>query len=192
MRSSRGKRHAAALAVLALGVVFALTYVVPAVGGPQAFSSASPTQIAKKALKTAKKADRRAKQAKKSADSANAILKARKGVLSADVRTVSSADTSIAQGAVQIVAVQCPAGTTIVSGGYSLIGPEAHVFSNRRSGNGWAVGGDNTAAVAGPATLTVDAQCAATGQAVASGHRQQLDRKRDQELLEQQRAAHRR
>jgi hypothetical protein len=37
--------------------------------------------------------------------------------------------------------------------------------SSRRSGNGWSVGGDNTAAAetgAGAASLTVDAQSAAT------------------------------
>jgi hypothetical protein len=184
MRSSSGKRRVAALTVLAMGVFFALTYVVPAAGGPEALSSASPTKIAKRALKTARKADRRSRQA-------IATLNNRKGFLAADVRTVSSAPTSIAQGAVQVVAVECPAGTVVVSGGYSLIGPEANVFSERRSGNGWSVGADNTAAVAGPATLTVDAQCAATGNAVASRRGDQLDRRRDERLAEQQRQAHR-
>lgn len=155
------------LTVVGLAVVFALSHAVPAIGGPSAFSSASPLSIAKKALKTAKKADRRARQARKKADQALAKLGREQGFLAANVQTVSSAPKSIAPGAVEIAAVECPAGTVVVSGGYSLIGPEANVFSSRRSGNGWAVGGDNTAAAdvgvgAGAASLTVDAQCASS------------------------------
>jgi hypothetical protein len=177
------------LAAMALAVVFALSYVVPAVGGPRALSSASPLSVAKKALKTAKKADRRARQAKKKADDVATSLN--KGFLGADVRTVSSAPVTIAQGAVQIASVDCPPGTVVLSGGYALIGPEANVFSDRRSGNGWSVGGDNTAAVSGPATLTVDAQCATTGNAVAARRSTSRDAQRDQRLAEQQRASHR-
>jgi hypothetical protein len=175
---------------ITLAVVFALSYVVPAVGGSPAFSSANPVSLAKKALKTAKKANRTARQAKKKADQATAKLNATKGVLGSDVRTVSSAPVTIAQGAVQIGAVDCPAGTVVVSGGFALIGPEANVFSDRRSGNGWAVGADNTAAVSGPATLTVDAQCATTGNAVAARRSATGDARRDQRIAEQQRASH--
>jgi hypothetical protein len=175
-------RRFVTLTILALTVVFTLSYGVPAVGGPHALSSASPLSIAKKALKRAKKADRRARQAL-------TTLNRRKGFLATDVKTVTSPPVSIAQGAVNIASVECPAGTVVVSGGYSLIGPEANVFSDRRSGNGWSVGGDNTAAVGGAATLTVDAQCATTGNAVASRRSAPLDRRRDRELLEKQRAA---
>ena len=105
----------------ALAIVFALSYAVPPVGGPTALNSASPLSIAKKALKTSKKADRSARQAL-------AKLKRTQGVLGETVQTVSSASKSIAAGAVEIAAVECPAGTVIVSGGYSLIGPEANVF----------------------------------------------------------------
>jgi hypothetical protein len=114
-----------------------------------------------------------------------------KGFLGTDVRTVSSAPVTIAQGAVGIASVDCPAGTVVVSGGYALIGPEANVFSDRRSGNGWAVGGDNTAAMSGPATLTVDVQCATTGSAVAARRSASRDAQRDQRVAEQQRASHR-
>jgi hypothetical protein len=178
------------LAAMALAVVFALSYVVPAVGGPRAVSSASPLSLAKKALKTAKKANRTAKQAKKKADQAVTSLNVRKGILGSDVRTVSSAPVTIAQGAVQIASVDCPPGTIVLSGGFALIGPEANVFSERRAGNGWAVGADNTAAVSGPATLTVDAQCATTGSAVAARRSAASDARRDRRLAEQQRASH--
>jgi hypothetical protein len=154
---------------MALAVVFALSYAVPAVGGPKALSSASPLSVAKKALKTSKKADRRSRQARKKANEALAKLAKSRGALGDAVQTVSSPPKSIAPGAVEIGSVECPAGTVVVSGGYSIIGPEANVFSSRRSGNGWAVGGDNTAAAdvgAGPASLTVDAQCAPTARVV--------------------------
>jgi hypothetical protein len=160
-------RRAATLTIIALAVVFALTYAVPAIGGPSALSSASPLSIAKRALKTSKKADRRARQAL-------AKLNRTRGFLGETVQTVSSPPKSIAPGAVEIAAVDCPPGTVILSGGYSLIGPEANIFSSRRAGNGWAVGGDNTAAAdvgAGPASLTVDAQCASTGKVVVSKRR---------------------
>jgi hypothetical protein len=161
-------RRSVTLTVVALAAVFALSYAIPAIGGPSALSSASPLSIAKKALKTSKKADRRARQARKKADQALAKLGRKEGFLAANVQTVTSAPKSIAPGAVEIAAVDCPPGTVVISGGYALIGPEANIFSSRRAGNGWAVGGDNTAAMAGAATLTVDAQCVSSGSVVAS------------------------
>jgi hypothetical protein len=161
-------RRVVTLTIAALAVVFALSYAVPAIGGPTAFSSASPLSVAKKALKISKRADRRSRQALTK-------LRQTRGVLGETIQTVSSAPKSIAPGAVEIASVECPAGTVVVSGGYNLIGPEANVFSSRRSGNGWAVGGDNTAAADVPgtpgATLTVDAQCAPTGKVVISKRR---------------------
>jgi hypothetical protein len=165
-------RRSVTLTVVALAAVFALSYAIPAIGGPSALSSASPLSIAKKALKTSKKADRRARQARKKADQALAKLGRKEGFLAANVQTVTSAPKSIAPGAVEIAAVDCPPGTVVISGGYALIGPEANIFSSRRAGNGWAVGGDNTAAAdvvgAGAASLTVDAQCASSGNVVTS------------------------
>ena len=61
----------------------------------------------------------------------------------------------------------------MISGGYLLTGAEANVFYDRRSGNGWTVGVDNTAA-GDPATgsptapYTIDVQCAATGNTAVS------------------------
>jgi hypothetical protein len=185
-------RRFVTFSVVILSLVFGLSYAVPAVGGPDALSSASPLSLAKKALKKANKADRRARQARKKADQALARLGRRQGFLAANVQTLSSPPKSIAQGTVEIVAVECPAGTVVVSGGYSLIGPEANVFSDRRSGNGWSVGGDNTAAAdtgAGAASLTVDAQCASTGNVVISSRSERSDHRRDRQLLEQQKAA---
>ena len=191
MTRAKGERmrRLVTLTVVVLAVLFALSYAVPAIGGPSALSSASPLSIAKKALKKANKADRRARQARKKADQALAKLGRKQGFLAAEVKTVTSAPKSIAQGAVEIASAECPPGTVVVSGGYSLIGPEANVFSDRRSGNGWSVGGDNTAAVAGAATLTVDAQCASTGNVVISRRSERADHRRDRQLLDQQRAA---
>lgn len=167
-------RRVVTLTIVVVAFVFALSYAVPAIGGPTAFSSASPLTIAKKALKTAKRADRRARAARKTADQALTKLGRTRGFLGETIQTVSSAPKSIAPGAVEIASADCPAGTVVVSGGYNLIGPEANVFSSRRSGNGWSVGGDNTAAAdvgAGAASLTVDAQCAPTGKVVISKRR---------------------
>ena len=49
-------RRFVTLSAAALAVVFALSYAVPAIGGPPAFSSANPVKLAKKALKKARKA----------------------------------------------------------------------------------------------------------------------------------------
>jgi hypothetical protein len=175
------------VSVAALAVVFVLSYAVPAVGGPGAFSSASPVKLAKRALKTSRKADRRSKQA----------LARFKGVLGTNVQTVTSAPFTVVPGGVGSGAVNCPAGTVVISGGFLLTGPEASVFFDRRSGNGWTVGVDNVAA-GDPATgsptasFTIDAQCAATGNTVASSRSASADRRRDRRLVEQRRAAQRR
>jgi hypothetical protein len=176
------------LSVAALAVVFVLSYAVPAVGGPGAFSSASPVKVAKRALKTARKADKRSKQA----------LARFKGVLATNIQTVTSATFTVAPGGVGSGALDCPPGTVVISGGFLLTGPEASVFFDRRSGNGWTVGVDNVAA-ADPATgsptaqFTIDAQCAATGNTVVVSSRSaSADRRRDRRLVEQRRAAHRR
>jgi hypothetical protein len=188
---SQGKggkvRRFVTLSVAALTVVFVLSYAVPAVGGPGAFSSASPAKLAKRALKTAKKADRRSKQA----------LTRFNGVVGTNIRTVTSAPFTVVPGGVGSGFVECPPGTVVISGGFLLTGPEASVFFDRRSANGWTVGVDNVAA-ADPATgsptaqFTIDAQCAAIGSAVASSRSASADRRRDRRLVEQRRAAHRR
>jgi hypothetical protein len=56
-------RRFVTLSVAALGVVFALSYAMPAVGGPRAVVSANPVKLAKKALKKATQADKRSKKA---------------------------------------------------------------------------------------------------------------------------------
>jgi hypothetical protein len=179
-------RRFVTLAIVVIAAVFTLSYVVPAAGGPQALSSASPLKIAKKALKKANKADKRARLALTQLQKKGAFL-------GTNVQTVSSPAVSIAVGSVGIAAVDCPPGTIVISGGYSLIGPEANVFSDHRSGNGWSVGGDNTAAAqtpgAGPASLTAEAQCVSSGNVVVASRSRQADRRRDRELLAQQRAA---
>lgn len=180
-------RRFVVLSIAALAVVFVLSYAVPAVGGPDALSSASPAKLAKRALKTARKADRRSKQA---------VAKF-KGVLGTNVQTVTSAPFTVAPGAVGSGSVNCPPGTVVLSGGFLLTGLEASVFFDRRSGNGWSVGVDNVAA-GDPATgspiaqFTIDAQCAGAGGTVASSRAASADRRRDRRLVEQRRAAHRR
>jgi hypothetical protein len=181
----------AALSVAVLAMVFALSAAVPAIGGPHshAVSSANPVALAKKALKKAKKADRTARQARKKANDALARLNRRGGFLVANVQTVTSARVSIAPGTVSSASVSCPSGTVVLSGGYSLVGPEANVYFDHRLGNGWSVGGDNTAAVAGNADLTAEAQCAPTGNAVVSSRSRRADLRRDRRLVERQTAA---
>jgi hypothetical protein len=180
-------RRFVTLSVSALVVVFVLSYAVPAVGGPGAFSSASPVKVAKRALKTAKRADRRSKQA----------LARFNGVLGTNIQTVTSAPFTVVPGGVGSGLVNCPPGTIVISGGFLLTGPEASVFFDRRSGNGWTVGVDNVAA-GDPATgsptaqFTIDVQCAATGSAVASSRSASADRRRDRRLVAQRRAAYRR
>jgi hypothetical protein len=140
------------LSVVTLGVVFALSYAVPAIGGPHAISSASPLSLAKKALKTAKKSDKRSRRI-------SGAINRNGGFVAANVQTVSSGTIQIAQGTISEGSVSCPSGTLVVSGGYSLIGTQASAQSDRRSGNGWAVQVDNIEGLV-PAQLVVDAQCA--------------------------------
>ena len=180
-------RRFVTLSVAALVLVFGLSYAVPAVGGPQAISSASPVKLAKRALKTARKADRRSKQA----------VAGLKGVLGTNIQTVTSAPFTVVPGGVGNGIVGCPPGTVVVSGGYLLTGAEANVFFDRRSGNGWTVGVDNTAAgdpsTGSPtASFTIDAQCAKTGSTAAASRSASADRRRDRRLVEERRAAHRR
>jgi hypothetical protein len=187
MRGRKKVRWFVTLSVAALAVVFVLSYAVPAVGGPGAFSSASPVKLAKRALKTARKADRRSKQA----------LARFKGVLGTNIQTVTSAPFTVVPGGVGSGFLECPPGTVVISGGFLLTGPEASVFFDRRSGNGWTVGVDNVAA-GDPATgsptaqFTIDAQCAAIGPTVVSSRSGSADRRRDRRLVDQRRAAHRR
>jgi hypothetical protein len=182
-------RRFVALSIAALTVVFVLSYAIPAAGGPDALSSASPKKLAKRALKTARKADRRSKQA----------VARFNGVLSTNIQTVTSGTFTVVPGGVGSGLLNCPPGTVIVSGGFLLTGPEASVFFDRRSGNGWSVGVDNVAA-GDPSTgsptgqFTIDAQCARTGSAVAAGASRSAsaDRRRDRRAVEQRRAAYRR
>jgi hypothetical protein len=179
-------RKLVTLSVAALAVVFALSYAVPAIGGPTAFSSASPIKIAKKALKRAKKAQKAAKKAQATANQVRARVG---GVLAANVQTVSSTTISIAAGTVSQGTVTCPAGTVVISGGYALTGTEASAIFDRRSGNGWSVGVDNLVTPGSAATLVVDAQCAGAANAVVARSSARADRIRDQRVLEAQRAA---
>jgi hypothetical protein len=181
-------RRLLTLSVAALAVVFTLSYAVPAIGGPTAFSSASPVKLAKKALKRAKKADKRAKKAQATANQAIGRVSKNGGVLSANVQTVSSAPISVGPGTVSQGSVTCPAGTVVISGGYALTGTEASAIFDRRSGNGWSVGVDNL--VGGTAAqVVVDAQCAGAANAVVARSSARADRIRDRRALEAQRAA---
>ena len=179
-------RRFVTLSVAALAVVFVLSYTVPAAGGPSAFSSASPAKLAKRALKTARKADKRSKQA----------LARFNGVVGTNIQTITSAPFTIVPGGVGSGLLECPPGTVVISGGFLLTGPEASVFFDRRSGNGWTVGVDNVAA-ADPATgsptaqFTIDVQCASVAGAGASSRSARADRRRDHRLVEQRRAARR-
>jgi hypothetical protein len=67
-------------------VVALLGMVVPALGGPRAFSAASPVSIAKKALKTAKKANTKSNRA---------LARARKGPANGSITSAKIANLTI-------------------------------------------------------------------------------------------------
>lgn len=67
-RIARSRRRLAALGlVCALALLLLVSVVVPAFGGPHALAAASPTSLAKKALRLAKSADKNSKEALKQA-----------------------------------------------------------------------------------------------------------------------------
>jgi hypothetical protein len=87
---SRRRRRSAPPSRLTLvgvvAVVALLGMVVPALGGPKAFSAASPLSIAKKALKTAKKANKK---------STKALLRASRGVPNQSITSAKIANLTI-------------------------------------------------------------------------------------------------
>jgi hypothetical protein len=70
-----------------------------------------------------------------------------------------SASISIPPGGISYVIAYCPAGMNPVSGGSSFISAEGEVFFSYRSGNAWAVGGDNFDATFTNGDLTAYAYC---------------------------------
>ncbi len=97
--SRRRKRSVAPSRLTLIGVVAVvalLGMVVPALGGPRAFATASPLAIAKKALKTAKKANKK---------SNTALLRATRGpknesITSAKIANLTIKNEDIAPGAI--------------------------------------------------------------------------------------------
>jgi hypothetical protein len=87
---SRPRRRSAAPSRLTLvgvvAVVALLGMVVPALGGPRAFSAASPLSIAKKALKTAKKANTKSNKA---------LLRATRGPANESITSAKIANLTI-------------------------------------------------------------------------------------------------
>jgi hypothetical protein len=87
--SRRRKRSAPPSRLTLVGVVAVVALmgmVVPALGGPRAFSAASPISIAKKALKTAKKANKK---------STKALLRASRGVPNQSITSAKIANLTI-------------------------------------------------------------------------------------------------
>lgn len=183
-------RRYLSVAVVALAVVFALSYAVPAVGGPQAVSSANPVKIAKRALKTAKSAKRDARRANRRASQALNKVGRSGSLLGATVQEVASPVKAIPPGAIDSHSVACPAGTVVISGGWTLISGAANAFWDHKFGNGWSVGVSNFDAISTNADITVFAICAPTGNAVLV-RSARADRQRDERLLQQQRARER-
>jgi hypothetical protein len=72
-----------------------------------------------------------------------------------------SNSTGIAAGASNGVSVQCPAGTTVISGGAQPANFGVEMTSSLRSGNGWLYQAKNTNGA--PSTLTVHAYCLTGG-----------------------------
>jgi hypothetical protein len=87
---SRHRKRSVASSRLTLvgvaAVVALLGMVVPALGGPRAFSAASPVSIAKKALKTAKKANTKSNRA---------LARARKGPANGSITSAKIANLTI-------------------------------------------------------------------------------------------------
>ena len=86
---SRRRRSAAPSRLTLIGVVAVvalLGMVVPALGGPRAFSAASPLSIAKKALKTAKKANTKSNKA---------LLRATRGPANESITSAKIANLTI-------------------------------------------------------------------------------------------------
>jgi hypothetical protein len=86
---SRRRRRSAPSRFTLVGVVAVvalLGMVVPAMGGPKAFSAASPVSIAKKALKTAKKANKK---------SNTALLRATRGPANESITSAKIANLTI-------------------------------------------------------------------------------------------------
>jgi hypothetical protein len=72
-----------------------------------------------------------------------------------------SNDTPIKGGANASVSVQCPAGTTVISGGGRSGFYQVHLASSYRSGNGWNV--DAHSGAVGDTTITAYAYCLTGG-----------------------------
>jgi hypothetical protein len=87
---SRRRRRSVAPSRLTLvgvvAVVALMAMVVPALGGPRAFSAASPLAIAKKALKTAKKANKKSNKA---------LLRATRGPANESITSAKIANLTI-------------------------------------------------------------------------------------------------
>jgi hypothetical protein len=85
-RRKRSSRPSRLTLVGVIAVVALLGMVVPALGGPKAFSAASPLSIAKKALKSAKKANKK---------STKALLRASRGVPNESITSAKIANLTI-------------------------------------------------------------------------------------------------
>jgi hypothetical protein len=72
-----------------------------------------------------------------------------------------SNDAAIKGGANASVSVQCPAGTTVISGGGRSGFYQVHLASSYRSGNGWLI--DARSDAAGDTTITAYAYCLSGG-----------------------------
>jgi hypothetical protein len=82
------------------------------------------------------------------------------GLTSLQAAFAISASTA---GDVKAVTAPCPAATSIVSGGYAILGPPAiNVTSEQTANNGWSVQASETSPVATDWQLSVFSLCAAT------------------------------
>jgi|tagenome__1003787_1003787.scaffolds.fasta_scaffold20941652_2 hypothetical protein len=83
----------------------------------------------------------------------------------------------------------CPAGYSIVSGGYKSAGAGVVFTSDSFGGPTWAVGYDNIGSTV-TADVTAIAYCAPSGKAVAAASVRSKSRSRFETVLDRQRAAH--
>lgn len=156
-------------------MLFAISFAVPAMGGP---SLGNVYKVAKKALKTGNSANSRAKTAQTSANTAQTSANTAQStadtvrteaVTLAGITTVVGPENTIYAYDVASSIAFCPSGSKVVSGGgFSITGAANGMAASEANDarTAWFVVGGNTSSVSG--SVQAVAYCAASGQAVSA------------------------
>jgi hypothetical protein len=164
-------RNTLAISVVA-SMLFAISFAVPAMGGP---SLGGVYKVAKKALSTGKHAQRSADGANANANDAydlagHADTNATNALAHGQITLVTGSQVFYGSSAVQTAIAFCPTGQRVISGGGVNIADEQLAVSTATAGrSGWGVIGvdlyDN-----GGEYIQAQALCAPSGQAFAANH----------------------